>query len=215
MINDRGVVMENCLIYFRNPGEFLDFETSLGVYNGWKIASGLMNTRGEAVRNKFYTIRLRQMFNDNNLFRRQVSIAEIVSWLDTMIHLKRIVKALFQRLCKEKYLKLEIIFEYVIEHSKKSRIDVVFKYDSNYCLFEFRTVDDFKKIKSNFDKKRIELMIYKDMLQNYIEYPSKIIVFPFIGLFEFKNNSMVNAHIDYNIKQVEFTCDYITSFLIK
>ncbi|MCK5761848.1 MAG: hypothetical protein KAH16_02995, partial [Candidatus Izimaplasma sp.] len=74
---------EESLGYFETPKSFQRFIDELDIYNGWKITKGLMNTRGELIRNKPYSNQLRKMFSVKKAFRREVSISEIVSWLDS------------------------------------------------------------------------------------------------------------------------------------
>ena len=77
------------LFYFNNPNDFKKFINSLNIYNDWKIGKGTMNSRGESIRNKGYTNFLRDKFNSKRMFRRSVSISEIVSWLDSFVIMRR------------------------------------------------------------------------------------------------------------------------------
>lgn len=204
----------NCLLSFDNPRQYREYLEEIGIYGYWRISSGLMNDRGKLIEEKSYVNILRKIFFDNHLYYKQVSIAEIVSWLDTFVHLNRILNHLIVEQPIEIVSKIQIIIEYKIEMAKLARVDCIIKYNNKYCLLEFRTVNKFEKMKSAYEKKRLELMIYKDLMENYIEYPAKIVVFPFIGLYEFDQNKRVNSHIENNKKTAKYASDYITRYVL-
>ena len=205
---------DESLIHFNNPMKYNNFIEELDIYNGWQIESGLMNDRGEKIRNKSYSVKLRKLFNDKKMFRKSVSISEIVTWLDSFVHIDRILTLLRINFDTEILNEIEISFEYIIEMSKKSRVDCIIKYKNRYCLIEFRTVNKFERMKAAYDKKRIELMIYKDMMENYMPIDSKIIVLPFIGLYEFEEGKLIEKHRINNIKQAQFASEYIDKYLV-
>jgi hypothetical protein len=206
---------ENHMLYFKYPWKFRQFLIENKLYNSWLIEEGLMNKRGNAIREKEYYKVLSGIFNEKELFRKKVSIAEVVTWLDSFVHVNRLITHLKDKLSIDEYKNLEIYFEYVIKLSKKSRIDCIIKYKNNYCLLEFKTINNFNLLKSSYDKKRLELMIYKDMLSNYFDKSSKLIVYPFIGLHEYKFKKLIEKHYEYNLSQSEYASEYIIEFLLK
>ena len=82
------------------------------------MSKGFMNTRGEIIRHKSYANQLRKMFSVKKAFRREVSISEIVSWLDSFVMMTRIVECLRKTIPIDDYNKIEIYFEYIIKMSK-------------------------------------------------------------------------------------------------
>ncbi|MCF7924841.1 MAG: hypothetical protein K9L64_07055 [Candidatus Izimaplasma sp.] len=200
------------LLYFSKPNEFLDFIDSLKMYNGWTIRSGTMNNRGETIRDRSYTETLRELFRERKLFRRNVSIAEIVSWLDNFVYMKRILKELEKQVGTKLYNKTEIYVEYKIRMSKMMRIDYILKYDDKICLLEFRTLDNFDKLRSTWSKKKTELLIYKELMQNYI-FGHKFLTYAFIGVFEYHRTTPIQNHIEHNYKQVEYYTKYLRLFM--
>ena len=206
---------DKTLLYFRNPYQFKNFIIELGVYNGWKIESGLMNDRGAAISNRGYSKRLKEIFAEKKLYHKNVSVAEIVSWLDTFVHVDRILGELISNQDDSVIQNIEVYIEYKIEMAKLARVDCMFKFGKKYCLLEFRTVNKFERMKSAYEKKRIELMIYKDLMENYIEHPAKIVVFPFIGLFEYDENRLVKEHYENNVKTAKYAAEYISKYILK
>ena len=205
----------DCLLHFKNPYQFKNFIFELGIYNGWRIDCGLMNNRGKNIESRGYTKILRKLFEENKLFRKQVSIAEIVSFLDTFVHLERVLNLLISKEEQNIIKEIEILFEYKIEMSKMSRVDCIIKYKDRICLFELRTVDSFNKLKTAYDKKRIELMIYKDMMLNYMDKIDKIVVLPLIGLYEYKDKKLNQEFYENNLKNAEFACEYIQRYILQ
>jgi len=205
---------DEALLYFQSPNEFKSFFDSLNIYNDWKITNGTMNFRGETIRNKSYAIYLRNIFNNKEMFRRSVSISEIVSWLDSFVIINRFFSSLRNKLSIEDYNQIELYCEYVIKMSKKSRVDFILKYKQTIILLEFRMINDFKRIKSTWDKKKLEMLVYKEMLQNYLDN-MKVLTFVFVSLYEYEEKNIDQIHVDYNNKQVDFLVEYTIKFVIE
>lgn len=205
---------ENTLLYFSSPIKFVEYIHQFEIFKEWRIECGLMNDRGSHVAGSPFSIEMRKLFKEKEMFHKKVSIAEMTTWLDTFIHLERLCLLMIANYSIKKLNQIEIGFEYVVEMSKKSRVDVIIKFKSKYCLFEFSTVNSFSKLKSTYDKKRLELMIYKDMMQNYINYPSKIICYPFIGLYEYESAVRQVKFHNNNIINISYAYQYLKKFLL-
>jgi len=154
------------------------------------------------------------MFSDKKAFRREVSISEIVSWLDSFTLLSRVINRLKDKLSDKEYNDIEIHFEYIIKMSKKMRIDFIIKYHKTILLLEMRMVDNFDKLSSTWRKKKMELLIYKDLLNNYLDSDIKVITYAFISLYEYRGKTEVYKHSNYNNNQVNYLVEYIQEFMI-
>lgn len=206
-------MINSSLLYFKGPKKLIDFIHQFEVYKNWKIQNGIMNDRGYDAQDSDFFIQMTKLFADKEMFHRKVSIAELTTWLDSFVHLERLCNLLLANLSMDILDEIEIAFEYIVEMSKKSRVDVIFKYRNRYCLFEFTTVNSFGRIKTAFDKKRLELIIYKDMMQNYIDYPSKLICYPFVGLHEYVGDHRRDSFYENNIKNISYAYEYLKKFL--
>ncbi len=111
------------LFYFSNPNDYSKFLENLNIYNEWKIGKGTLNSRGESIRNKRYTNYLRNKFNSKRMFRRSVSISEIVSWLDSFVIMRRFFDKLRRLIEDDEFNDIEIYCEYMVKLSKKMRVD--------------------------------------------------------------------------------------------
>jgi hypothetical protein len=99
----------NAMIYFENANKFYEFYEQLDIYGTWKIYSGKLNDRGSKIYGKSYTRKLRAIFNEKQLFRRNVSIAEVVSWLDNYIIILRLFNYLENKIDDDIFLKMSIL----------------------------------------------------------------------------------------------------------
>jgi len=52
------------------------------------------------------------------------------------------------------------------------------------------------------------------MMHNYIEYPSKIICYPFIGLYEYENDKREEKFYRNNINNISYAYEYLKKFLL-
>lgn len=202
------------MLHFENLNEFRKFVNALDIYNGWKINSGILNYRGEQIRDKEYTKKLRKIFNDKKLFRRSVSISEIVSWLDSYLIINRFVNELEKAFLPDDFNKFEIYCEYKINLSKMRRIDYILAYGNKLLLLEFRLADKFTNLSNNWNKKMLELIIYKELLSNYINSETKIYLYAFISLPEYKDNDKLLKHIEYNNNSIKHMVQYVTEYIL-
>jgi hypothetical protein len=204
---------EDTLIYFDTPSELISFLHELDVYNGWQIQSGLLNDRGKQIYHRRYVKMLRERFDNRDFFRQKVSIAEIVSWLDTMSLMRRLVESLRAKLGRDVAEQIHIYCEYMIQMSKKMRIDYVLEYEDRLLLLEFRTVNRFEKLRSTWQMKFQELQIYKELMSYYL--PDKTIrVYSFIAMYEYDRGKLDVVQKQYNDNQVSYLTEYIQRYLI-
>lgn len=202
----------NTLLFFEKPSEFLAFLYELDLYYEWRIQKGLLNDRGKLISKKRYVMQLRKLFDNRDFFRKKVSIAEIVSWLDTMSIMKRLMISLQQSIPQYQYDSLNIYIEYVIEMSKKMRIDYVLEYEDRVLLLEFRTVSKFEKIRPTWQMKFHELLVYKELMSYYLE-TKEIYIYSFVSMFEYDGSSLIVKQRQYNNNQIAFLTEYMKRYI--
>ncbi|TVP96603.1 MAG: hypothetical protein EA374_01010 [Acholeplasmatales bacterium] len=205
---------KDAMLSFSNYNEFWEFYHSLNIPR-WHISTGLLNDRGKYIENRSYTHRLRTIFNEKKLFRRNVAIAEIVSWLDSYLILRRLLHLLRGMLKEDVLMKMKIHCEYRIEMSKNRRVDFIFEYADRILLAEFRLSDKFPNVSNMWQKKELELIIYKELLGNYLPTKVKVLIFAFIGMPEIEQGQMIEKNIKYNEENIEFFARYITQYLFQ
>ncbi|MFK5883987.1 MAG: hypothetical protein QM489_06610 [Candidatus Izemoplasma sp.] len=202
------------MLYFSNLNDFSNFVYALDIYNGWRINSGILNSRGEKIRDKEYTKKLRKIFNDKKLFRRSVSISEIVSWLDSYLIINRFIFELQKNILPIDFDNFQIYCEYKINLSKMRRIDFILAYQNKVLLIEFRLTDKFSNLSNNWNKKMLELIIYKELLSNYLDSKTKIYLYAFISLPEYRDKEKLVKHIEYNNNSINHMVQYVIEYML-
>lgn len=205
---------DNSMVSFESLDEFKSFYNEFDFYSDWKITTARNNVRGEIIRDKSYVNRIRQLFADKKLFRRNISIAEIVSILDSYSIMLKVFDEL-RELCKhEEWSEIKLHSEYKIYFSKNRRIDFVIEYGSRILLIEFRVSNIFPNVSTVWQKKESELLVYKELLQNYLPDTYKIHLYAFIAMSEYDKHQPLPKHIKYNNDNAKFFADYIYQFII-
>ncbi len=208
------MLAKEAMMSFENPKEYLEFLSKLKFPESWKVENGLLNERGKRIIDKYYTLKLKQIFNEKKLFRRNVSIAEIVSWLDGFVLMTRVIKHLNLKVDEKCFSKLKIHFEYRIRMSKNRRIDYVFEYENRILIIELRLSDKFPNLSNTWQKKELELIVYKELLHNYLPHKTRIIIYAFIFMPEYNENSKILKNIKYNKENINFFVEYVMKYLI-
>lgn len=198
-------------MYFSNPSMFREFVAKEDICQAWKIHRGYMNARGKSIEGKNYTEYFRNLFSEKGFFRRKVSVAEIVSWLDNISLMIRILNELELYVSPDVFKEITIMLEYRIHLSKNMRVDFVLRYGDNIVLLEQRTVSDFEKIRATWQKKISECLVYKELMSYYM--PNyHIVLYAMIMMYEYDNNKPVQKNIDYNNNQVNYFVEYLLSY---
>lgn len=204
---------KNAMLSFEKLQDFGAFYKTLKVQGRWKIQTGKMNDRGKVIENNYYAKVLRKIFMDKQLFRRNVSIAEIISFLDEYVFIERIINDLSKKACETIFSKIKLHLEYKIPFSKNRRIDMIFEYNKKILVVEFRLSMDFPNQSAMWLKKETELIIYKELLSNFIGEDYKILLYALIGMPEYHQNNIIEKNVVYNTTNVQFFTDYLLTFL--
>ncbi len=204
---------ENSMISFQAPTEFSKFYEELSI-NGWKITDEYVNDRGQAIRHSSYAETFRKLFDEKHLFRRKLSIGELVSFVDNYYLINKLLLILKDTLSKEKYDKIKLFSEYRIIMSKNRRIDFILEYEEKVLLLEFRISNKFPNVSSTWQRKEAELLIYKELVNNYLPKRKDIFIYAFIGMPEYSLNVPIKKHIIYNNNNLEHLAKYINMFIV-
>lgn len=204
---------KNTLLSFDNPMEYIKYVRQFDIFSSWRIETGLMNDRGNVIADSEYCNQVRSIFQKKQIFHKKVSVSEMATWLDTFVHMERLMKILIANYDISILNEIEIGFEYVIKLSKKSRVDYYIKYRENVCLIEFSTVKSFSRLSTAHHKKRNELLAYKDMIHNYISN-KRILIYPFIGLPEYSNDHKREKFILNNKNNITHMYNFLKAFIL-
>jgi len=210
-----NILSENSMVAFENPQGFRHFYQKLLQGKEWKISSLSLNHRGYQLQKENFVSYLRNLFNAKGLFRRSVSIAEIISFMDSYYIMDKVFNSLEKLLDPEDFKKLSLYCEYKIKYSKNRRIDYVLRFHDKILIIEFRLSATFPNMSNVWQKKENELLIYKELLSNYFPQECKILVYAFIAMPEFNDHTAIFKHIQYNNQNAKYFAEYINEFLIK
>ncbi len=205
---------ENSMLAFDSVLDFKSYYRELNFYNGWTITMEKNNMRGEKIKDRTYVQHIRKLFMEKRLFRRNISIAEIVSLLDSYSIMMRVISELETMIEAERLNRVKMYSEYKIYFSKNRRIDFILEYGKRLLLVEFRVSFTFPNLSSMWQKKENELLFYKELLGNYIPDYYKIHLFAFIAMPEYDNSFWLPKHVKYNKDNVRFFAEYIKAFLL-
>lgn len=203
----------NAMLSFMNLCEFSEFYQSLQLRGRWNIQTGKMNDRGKLIENKRYTNTLKKLFMEKKLFRRNVSIAEVISFLDEYVIIDRIISLLETKLESDEFDSINLYLEYKIPFSKNRRIDMVFVHGKKILVVEFRLSMDFPNQSSMWTKKETELIIYKELLSNFLDKDFKIYLYALIAMPEYHLNRVIDKNVVYNRNNIEYFVDYLITYL--
>ncbi len=208
------ILKDDSMISFETPEQFRTFYENLLKGEQWKITTDTLNDRGYHSQDESYVKELRDLFNAKGLFRRSVSIAEIMSFMDSYYIMDKVFDALKKMLTPGDYNRINMCCEYRIKYSKNRRIDYILKYHNKILLIEFRLSATFPNMSSVWQKKETELLIYKELLNNYIPKECHILIYAFIAMPEYDKKRPIYKHIKYNNQNAQYFADYINEFLI-
>jgi hypothetical protein len=80
-------------------------------------------------------------------------------------------------------------------------------------LLELRTVSNFNKLRATWEKKFHELLVYKELMNNYLAHKD-LKVYALISLYEYAGKQKVYRHIENNEKQLDYLTDYLIKYTI-
>lgn len=207
-------LQDDSMLYFKNVKDFELFYRDFNLYSDWKILKGMPNDRGRKIESKPYAQKLIRAFEEKSMFRRKLSIAELASFMDNFYFISRLLNILKRKLTAEVLSSIEIFSEYKIRMSKNRRIDYLFLLDEKMLLIEFRLSNDFPNTSNVWQKKELELIIYKELLSNYIPTEIKILVYAFVGMPEYDGKKGIEKHQKYNSDNLEHLAEYIKLYLV-
>lgn len=205
---------DDSMLYFKNLNEFESFYHDFNLYSDWKILTGTPNDRGRKIANRPYSQRLIKAFEKKSMFRRRLSIGELTSFMDNFYFMSRLFKTLKGKLPLDTLNEIQIFCEYKIRMSKNRRVDYILLHNEKMLLIEFRLSNDFPNTSNVWQKKELELIIYKELISNYAPKQMKVIVYAFVGMPEYEGNTNIEKHQKYNLDNLEHLSEYISLYLI-
>ena len=135
--------------------------------------------------------------------------------MDNFYFIDRLIQSLKKKLKTNIIEQIEIFNEYKIPLSKNRRVDYILKYGHNILLVEFRISQDFPNTSNIWQKKELELIVYKELMSNFIPKNISMILYAFIGMPEYNGNEQIVKHKKYNTDNLEHLAEYVCQYLIR
>ena len=193
-----------CLYEFETIQDFMNFFESKNVLMQWDIREGTLKDRAKYLKGKKFFQNFKNQFKDNELYVKDVSNEEVVSWLDSLTILYRIFDSPFIEASVLNDAK--VIMEYKIPFSNHQRADYIICVNNKMLILEFGSCLEKIKLPKKFRKKMQEAIGYKEMISNFVESSTKIGAYAICYLPETDvNYAVIEENSNINIKMyIEF-----------
>jgi hypothetical protein len=198
---------------FNGLDQFFSFTEFLEV-NEWRIEKQLLKDRVNDYKNWEYFLLLRKKFSDNQISIWDLKDEEVITWLDTLLLLRRIFTVLLK-----KGIKIDnilTIMEYPLVNGNYMRSDYLIVYDRLIFVLEFGMFNqDEKRSEERYTKKLQESINYRQIIANQVAKEIQVINYVMIYKPEYdklKKQNMVE-NISYNEKEILKLSKYLMNCL--
>ncbi len=198
-----------CMKIFNNMSELLEFSSDIDKVK-WKIEKEYLKDRAIYYAKLEIFQKLKKLFYDKNISIWQLKDEEVITWLDTLYILKKMMIVLFKRGIKTD--NISIIMEYPLIFGNYMRTDYLLIYDRLIIVLEFGMFNqDERRSEERYTKKLQESISYRQLLENLVSSKIEVVNYVMIYKPEFsrKSNSFLNENIEYNICELEKLCNFV------
>jgi len=201
----------NSMYIFEGINEFNNYSSFIEECN-WNIEKQLLKNRVEMYKNEEYFLVLEKQFKKSELTIWDLKQEEIITWIDTMKLLRRILLKLFQK--GVNVSKINVIMEYPLIYGNHMRSDYLIVYDRLIVVLEFGMFNqDEKRSEERYTKKLQESINYRQIIGNAVDKEVNTINYVMIYKPEYDRImcKSLDENIYYNLKEI----DLLASFLYK
>jgi hypothetical protein len=207
--------MIKSMMQFKGLIEFNRFTDFLVVEN-WTIEKQLLKDRVQV-----YKEHTKYQFMKKEFYRNEISIwplkeEEIITWLDTLLLLRRVLNNI-----KNQGFDLEqlmIFMEYPLVYGNHMRSDYIFAYNRLIIVLEFGMFNqDEKRSEERYTKKLQESISYRQILSNLIDQSISVVNYVMIYKPEHNRETKTNIqeNITYNYKEIDALSRFIIGHIEK
>lgn len=176
----------------------------------WKIEKQLLKERAEKYKEKEWFIELTQMFKRNKISIWDLKKEEVITWLDTLLIMRRIMFELYKKGIKEDGV--TIFMEYPLVYGNHMRADYLIVYERLIVVLEFGMFNqDERRSEERYTKKLQESINYRQILGNLVSDKLSIVNYAMIYRPEYNRNT--KEMMGTNIKHNNLEITLISSFL--
>lgn len=195
---------------FNNMGELASFTSDLDDLS-WQIEKEYLKDRVVYYSKLKLYQKLKKMFNDKQISIFPLKEEEIITWIDTLCLLKRLMILLFKKGVQTD--KISIIMEYPLIFGNHMRADYLLIYDHLLIVLEFGMFNqDERRSEERYTKKLQESISYRQLLSNLVSDKIDVVNYVMIYRPEFSrlNKLRMEENIVYNSSELDKLCNFIT-----
>ena len=177
----------------------------------WRIEKQLLKDRVELYRKNELFQQLRASFVSKKLTIWPLKEEEVITWMDTLLIMRRMVNLLFKKgIHGEKF---KILMEYPLVFGNHMRTDYLVVYDRLIIVIEFGMFNqDEKRSEERYTKKLQDSITHRQVLANMIN-PSVIVVnYVLVYRPEYDRiyKRIYEENIEYNNREIYMLSQFIT-----
>lgn len=188
---------------FNRFSEFLEKEQ-------WKIEKQLLKERAEKYKEKEWFVELSQTFKNKNISIWELRKEEVITWLDTMLIMRRLMFELYKKGIKAEGI--DIFMEYPLVYGNHMRTDYLIIYERLIVVVEFGMFNqDEKRSEERYTKKLQESINYRQIIGNLVS--DKISVINYAMIYRPEYNRTTKKTMEGNIAHNSAEIKLLSKFL--
>lgn len=196
-----------CLKEFQSVSQFLQFSKRLEDLH-WTIDKQLLKDRVTFYEDVSLFIDLKKEYIDKKISIFTLKDEEVITWLDTMLLLRRVVLVLFQRGMIHEEIKIIMEYPFVLGNQMRSDYLIVFK--QSVIILEFGMFNqDEKRKEERYTKKVQENIGHRHLLANLTNIDIYTYVVMYRPEFDYISHQRLKEHYSHN----EEVIDNLATFL--
>lgn len=200
---------------FNGVAEFNRFSEVLEKLE-WKIENQLLKERVlKYSTNDFYKS-LKNRFNESNLTIWKLKEEEIITWMDTLIIMRRTVMKLFKKGLDGD--KIKIFMEYPLVYGNHMRTDYLIIYDRLIIVLEFGMFNqDEKRSEERYTKKLQDSITHRQVLANMVSKHIKVVNYVMVYRPEYDRIRTLYSedNLLYNKNEIDLLTNFIMCHILE
>ena len=177
---------------------------------GWRIEKQLLKERAEVYKKTTQFTELKTQFEKNQLTIWMLKDEEVITWMDTLIIMRRVIINLFKKGMNGE--KLVVIMEYPLVYGNHMRTDYLVIYDRLIIVLEFGMFNqEERRSEERYTKKLQDSISHRQVLANMIDTQVKLINYVLVYRPEYDrlNKFSYSENIEYNYREIELLASFI------
>ena len=177
---------------------------------GWRIEKQLLKDRVEIYRKNEFFQQLKSSFVSKKLTIWPLKEEEVITWMDTLLIMRRMVNLLFKKGIQGE--KFKILMEYPLVFGNHMRTDYLIVYDRLLIVIEFGMFNqDEKRSEERYTKKLQDSITHRQVLANMVN--SSVVVVNYVLVYRPEYDRIYKRineeNIEYNNREINLLSQFI------